>query len=606
MSEWSGTLPGFESVPSAEKSTRSFPLPEGRLVRVQPDITAITQSFTYEVPEAWESDGRAEKVAVGSLVRVDFAGRRTAGWVTAVDVEHDPTMEIAPLRKWSSVGPSQEILELSEWAAHRWYGRTVHFLRAASPPQMVAQLPQPASATSGAPDGPLHHLFDHTGVTIVETPPADRGIDLALGAAAKGRALVLVPTIADRRYVAGQLKAAGVAVAEYPEQWARAAAGAVVVGTRAAALAPLDDIDAVVVIDEHDSAFKEERSPTWNARDIAIERARRAGVPSILSSPSPSLEALVGSDRRLIPERSAQRNGWPFVQVVDMRRSETPGLLSAELVDAVRSDGAVACILNRKGRAQMLACSRCDTLADCETCGAAVHQPDQVLVCRSCGSERPVVCGSCGTTKMKLIRPGLSRVAEELTALAKRPVIEVTAETESKELRGDHLFIGTQALLHRIESATAVIFLDFDQELAQPRARAAETAFAHLALAARRVGNRQGGGRVIVQTRRPTDIVIEAAVHGDPSRVANAQRDVRQLLKQPPYGAWALVSGAGGETYVDALRSTIADGAEQVEIRELDDQWRVSAPDHDTLLNALHQTERPAERLRVEVDPIDI
>ena len=603
MGDRADTLPGFEPAPP------SFPRPAGRLVRVQPDITAIEQSFTYEVPVAWEADGRADKVAVGSLVRVDFAGRRTAGWVTAVDVDHDPSLSVAALKKWSSVGPPASIVDLADWAAHRWYGRAVHFLRAASPPQMVSQLPSPPPTRAEGTDGPLRQLFDHAGITLVETSPADRGVDLAHGAAAQGRAIVLVPTIADRRHLAAQLKAAGVSVAEYPEQWARAAAGAVVVGTRAAAFAPLDDLDAVVVIDEHDSAFKEERTPTWNARDVVIERARRAGVPCVLSSPSPSLESLVRSDRRLVPERSAQRNGWPFVQVVDMRRSETPGLLSTELVDSVRSDGAVACILNRKGRAQMLACSRCDTLADCEKCRAAVHQPDKVLVCRSCGSERPVVCGACGTTKMKLIRPGLSRVAEELVALAKRPVIEVTAETENKELRGNHLFIGTQALLHRIESATAVIFLDFDQELAQPRFRAAENAFAALALAARRVGNRQAGGRVIVQTRRPDDNVVQAAVHGDPGRVANAQRDVRQLLSQPPYGAWALVSGAGAETYVATLRSSIADRveqAEQIEIRELDDQWRVSAPDHDALLDVLHRTERPAERLRVEVDPIDI
>lgn len=250
----------------------------------------------------------------------------------------------------------------------------------------------------------------------------------------------------------------------------------------------------------------------------------------------------------------------------------------------------------------MLACSRCDTLAACEICGMAVHQPEDTLVCRSCHAERPVVCGECGTTKMKLIRPGLSRVSEELAALAKRPVVEVTAETEAKELRSNDLFLGTEALLHRIESAEAVIFLDFDQELAQPRYRAASIAFSHLALAARRVGGREGG-RVIVQTRRPDDIVIQAAVHADPSRVSQAQRDIRQPIPQPPYGAWAVVSGAGAEAFIDSLRSVAGTA---IEIRAKDDYWRLSAPDHRTLLDALHDAERPAERLRVVVDPFNI
>lgn len=598
MSEWADTLPGLEPIP------KSHPRPSGRLVQVQPDITAIDQSFTYEVPTNWETDGRAERVAVGSLVRVDFGGRRTAGWVTAVDVEHDPSVAVAELAKWSSVGPPLSVIELLDWATHRWYGRRAHFLRAASPPKMVAQVATAGIQSAKEPGvvGPMHALFDKLGVSVVETPPADRGVDLAIGAAAKGHALILVPTIADRRHLAKALRDNGVPAAEYPDQWGRSAAGAVTIGTRLGALAPIDAIDAVLVLDEHDTAYKEERTPSWNARDIAIERARRSGAPCVLASPTPTLEALELAERRLVPERSAQRNGWPHVQVIDMRRAENPGLLSAELVDVVRGDGTVACILNRKGRAQMLACARCDSLADCEACGAAVQQPDNDLVCRACGTRRPVVCGECGSTAFKLIRPGLSRVAEELAALAKRPVVEVTAETEEKEFRSEHLFIGTEALLHRIDSARAVVFLDFDQQLAQPRTRAAEQAFALLALAARRVGRRAGGGRVMVQTRRPNDPVIDAAVHGEPGRVARAQQNVRMQLQQPPYGAWALVSGAGGEDFIASLESLDS----TVQIRHLGDRWRVSAQNHDELLGALHAAERPGERLRVEVDPLDI
>lgn len=569
------------------------------MVRVQPDITSVTGAFDYEVPVPWEKDGRADRVAVGSLVRVDFSGRRTAGWVVEVDVEPTPGVEVQPLRRWSSVGPPGELIDLAEWAAWRWNGRVPHFLRAASPPRMVPTV-RPRASSVVASDAAVRRAAFDGPLTLVRTTPADPGVDLALAAAELGPALVLVPTIARRRTLVRALKHAGVDVAEYNAQWERAAGGAVTVGTRLTAWAPTPDLAAVLVLDEHDSAYKEERTPAWNARDVAIERAARRNIPCVLASPTPSLEALERAERRLIPERSSERGGWPQLHVVDLRTREHPGLLTDDIVDLVRGPGPIACVLNRKGRARMLACATCASLASCDACAAAVHQPDDVsgLVCGRCGTQRPVVCTECGGTKMKLVRPGIGRIAEELRALAKRDVLEITAETPERDLQGDQLLIGTEAVLHRLESARAVIFLDFDQELAVPRVRAAEDAFALLGLAARLVGPRADGGRVVVQTRRPDDVVLDAALHGDPDRVARAQRDIRTVFQQPPYGAWALVSGAGAAEFVDALPNT-------VRVLRNEDRWRVAAADHATLLDALGATPRPAERVRVVVDPLD-
>src|SRR5436305_1867544 len=97
-----------------------------------------------------------------------------------------------------------------------------------------------------------------------------------------------------------------------------------VVGARAAAWAPLTAPSAVVVIDEHDEAYQEERAPTWNARDVAVERAHRAGVPCVLTSPCPSLEASAMAPL-LVPSRAEERAGWPVLEIVD-RRKEAPGL----------------------------------------------------------------------------------------------------------------------------------------------------------------------------------------------------------------------------------------------------------------------------------------
>lgn len=594
------SLPGFER-PAAPQ--RVVSRPAGRLVQVQPDITSIRQSFTYEIPVKWEADGRADKVQVGSLVRVDFGGRRTAGWVTAVNVAFDDSVDVRPLVKWSSFGPPQSVLDLAEWAAERWAGRLPHFLRAASPPRMVPMVRHaPPKANVATPRG-LETTFA-PGITLVRTTPTDLGVDLAIAAAACGQALILVPTISHRHLLARCLRDAGVAVAEYDDQWERSASGATTVGTRTAAFAPLSDVRAVLVIDEHDATYKEERTPAWNARDVAIERARRAGAPCVLASPTPSLEGLHAADRTLIPERSAERNAWPRVDVIDLRMQDQPGLLTERIVDVIRGDGPIACILNRKGRARMLACATCSSLAACTECGGALREDDDGrLVCARDGTVRPMVCNECNGTHMKQLRLGISRMAEDLAALAKRPVIEVSADTPHRELGGNQLFIGTEALLHRMDSARAVIFLDFDQELAVPRYRAAEDAFSLVALAARRVGVKADGGRVILQTTRPTDVVVQAAVHGDPGRVAIAQRDIRQVFRQPPYGVWALISGAGAEEYIASIREHDEAG---VQVNRLGDRWRLAAVNHDVLLEVINKTVRPAERLRVEIDPLDI
>ena len=129
--------------------------------------------------------------------------------------------------------------------------------------------------------------------------------------------------------------------------------------------APMTGLARVVVLDEHEQAYKAEQSPTWHARYVAIERAARAGIPCLLVSPCPSLGALAWTEP-LVPSRSAERKGWPAVEIVDRRRDDpAAGLYSDRLVALLRSGGRVLCVLNRKGRARLLACVACGELACC-------------------------------------------------------------------------------------------------------------------------------------------------------------------------------------------------------------------------------------------------
>ena len=586
------------SAPSDIETTR----PEGRVVRVLPDVVGIDRAFDYVVPTSWEADGRAERVVVGSMVRIPLAGRRVDGWVTAIEVEPESGVRLVELVKLRGMGPSPELLDLAGWAAWRWAGRRVAFLRAASPERMVAAAAKrrPRDPVPAGPRDVFDDAFDH-GVATVRVAPDDDGLGVALAACRRGDALILTADTSRARHLAVALRRAGVSVALAPDEWAAAAGGATVVGTRSAAWMPMPDLAAVVVIDEHDERFKEERTPAWHAREVALERARRAGVPAVMTSAVPSLEALRAGPL-LRRDRSIERDDWPIVDVLD-RRNEDPtksGPFAADLRRHIDGDRRVVCVLNRTGRARLLACAACGELVRSDDGGQIMRLVDDELVSADGSERRPVICTVCGSTALKTLRMGVERAREELEAFLGEPVDEITAASEQRPQQ--RVAIGTEAVLHRVDRADVVVFLDFDQELLAVRQRAAEQAMAMISQAARLVGGRGSGGRVVVQTRQPEHEVILAAGRGDPALVAVAERDRRRPLRLPPYGAQVSISGEGAAALIDSFGTV--DG---VQVRgPLDGRWLLRAESHNPILDRLAEIERPAARVRIDVDPLRV
>jgi len=590
-----------------------------RIVRVVPDVPAIHRRFDYSVPAAL-----ADVVAVGSRVRVPLHGRRVAAWVVDDDVTPDPGVRPIDLAASSGLGPPPSVVGLAAWAAWRWAGPVSSFLGTASPPRVVrsvgpaggpaAPVPSPGGGSVALVDAALGGgaRTDPRPPVVRLAPALDAGllVQEILHRTGAGGALVVAASRVRAEHVAARLRAVGVPVALMPDEWAASRrGGCVTVGTRAAAWAPVEQLTVGVVLDAHDEAHREERSPTWSAVDVVLERARRDGAPAVLVSSCPPLVLTEG--RRLVrTDRALERRGWPVVEVVD-RTGDDPrtGLFSERLATRAHAEldrpgGRVVCVLHRTGRIRVLACRNCGELARCTRCGGAVAQAqaEGVLACGRCGEERPAVCAICDSTRLKTLRLGVSRATEELAALLATPAVELTAETaDAGEAARARLVVGTEAALHRVDHAGLVAFLDFDQHLLAPRFAAGEEALALVARAARVVGARGAGGRVLVQTRVPGHEALVAAVHADPGLLDAAERPLRLQLGLPPFGALALLRGPGAVAYAGGLGTV--DGLEVSALG--DERFLVRAADHAVLADGLAAVERPTGRLRVEVDPTD-
>jgi primosomal protein N' (replication factor Y) len=587
-----------------------------RTVAVLTEIGVLEKPFDYLVP-----DGFSGPLEVGSRVRVPLHGRSVRGWVAGPGSEELATSELKELRASLGIGPPGEVLELARWAAWRWYGTWAHFARTASPERIVRSLPTPPRLeVPQIPDSLLGRLGAERARSadpaVLRLGPTTDPIDLVVGflaeLASSGRldgasALILVPGVGYAGRLVGRLARRQIPAVEAGAAWEAARAGwPVVVGSRAAAFAPVPAVAGALVLDLDDERFCSEAAPTWRAGEVALERAARAGAPALFVASCPSaIEARLG--RKLEVPVAVEREGWPSVAVAD-RREEDPrhGLLSGHLVELARHalgdqlDGvAVACVVNRTGRARLLACARCEALIRCDVCDAAMGL-DAELRCHRCGATRPAICQACGATKLKLLRLGTAQLAPELQALLGVPVAELTAASPPDALLGARAVVGTEAVLHRLRHCTLVAFLDLDHHLLAPRAGAELRTLGLIARAGRLVGGRGGprGGLVLLQTRLAEHPVVLAAQRGAPGPVIEADAELRRSLGLPPFRAMAHVRGPGAEALVAQI-----DPREVISARLAEGSFALIADEAATLADALSCLERPKDRVVVAVDP---
>jgi primosomal protein N' (replication factor Y) len=419
-------------------------------------------------------------------------------------------------------------------------------------------------------------------------------------AARLGRqSLVLVPEIALTAQMEGlfrhrfQSKVAilhsGLGSGERRDEWVRARRDEVdvVVGARSAVFAPLGRLGLIVVDEEHDSSYKQERGLRYNGRDAAVMRAKFEGAVVLMGSATPALtsyqNALQGKFHLLrLPHRIEQRP-LPEVVIVDMRHQRKEELISVPLrralADALSAGNQSLLLINRRGFANFLLCRGCGHVMSCSNCAVSLtwHRAVMALRCHLCGLDMqvPPLCPQCDTATLKPFGFGTQRVEAEVKKLfPKARVSRMDRDTtRSKQAyrrllhdlgqgRTD-ILVGTQMIAkgHDFPKITLVGVVSGDIALKWPDFRAAENTFQILTQVAGRAGRGEDPGTVLVQTYNPEHYSIRFAKEHDYSGFFEEEMVFRKELGYPPYRRLVLFQLSGN------VEMKTAEAAQQLAVK---------------------------------------
>jgi primosomal protein N' (replication factor Y) len=385
---------------------------------------------------------------------------------------------------------------------------------------------------------------------------------------ARGRsAIVLVPEIgltpqAVRRFIArfGDVVAvlhSGLSAGERHDEWLRLRTGEarVCVGPRSAVFAPLSDIGLIVIDEEHESSYKHEGDPRYDARTVAERRAEQHGALLVAGSATPRPESAVRMRTLRLPTRVDGRP-LPPVEVLDMRGHHHPlhPVTRLALADVRRAGDKAIVLLNRRGWSNFLSCRTCGHVWMCPNCEVTLvlHRAQALISCHHCGhAERvPSRCASCGSSTVARHGVGTERLEHELReALGEPgfPIFRLDADAAALNARARTLqafdrspaglLVGTQMVAkgHDFPEVTLGVVLDADQTLRFPDFRAEERTFALVTQLAGRAGRGARGGRVLVQTLAPESRAIRFAARHDSEGFLADELARRRQLAYPPF-----------------------------------------------------------------------
>jgi primosomal protein N' (replication factor Y) len=563
------------------------------IAKVEPLTTAraLRGPFDYRLPA--EMAG----VGVGSVVRVPFGRQRMLGVVVGLaETSEIPPERLAEPLEALETGVPAELVRLGLWVAREYCSTPSRGLRLVLPPgagvrkrrarprvehtgvgavsagapkllpeqdEAVASVIAALDGEAGADRELLLHGVTGSGKTEVYLAAVEAALGMGRGA------IVLVPEIGLAPQAVARFRArlgdriavlhSALTDGERYDEWRRLRTGeaSVCVGPRSAIFAPVERLGLVVIDEEHDSSYKQEGDPCYDARTVARRRAGECGAVLLAGTATPRPEAWLELPRIGLPRR-VDGLRMPPVEVVDMRgadpRSGPLHPATWEALEGVRRAGAKAIVMiNRRGFAPWLTCRSCGHHWDCPNCDVSliVHRHSGRLVCHHCSHAEPLpsVCGECDSTTLSRAGAGTQRI-EELLARRLGPMPIFRLDSDTAAARGAHaeilarfdaaesaVLVGTQMVAkgHDFPEVTLSAILDADATLRFPDFRAGERTFAMVAQLAGRSGRGEAGGEVIVQTLAPEAPSIAHAARHHAAGFLDGELERRRVLRYPPF-----------------------------------------------------------------------
>jgi primosomal protein N' (replication factor Y) len=339
----------------------------------------------------------------------------------------------------------------------------------------------------------------------------------------------------------------------------------IVVGARSAVFAPVHNLRLVVVDEEHEPAYKQDETPRYHGRDVAVMRAKLARAHCVLGSATPSLESFANAEagkyRLLQLTQRVDARQLPHIDIVDLRieamRQRTLPSLSRKLVDAMQARferrEQTILFINRRGYSSSMLCTKCGHVEECAHCSIAMtyHRTDETLRCHLCGDERaaPARCPKCGAPDIRWKGLGTQRVEEAVRRVLPRARVErMDTDAMAKKNRFREVLsqfragkidvlVGTQMIGKGLDfpNVTLVGLIDADMSMHIPDFRANERTFQLLVQVAGRAGRGDRAGEVIVQTFTPQAEAIQFSRHADFAGFAASELKLRRDFHYPPY-----------------------------------------------------------------------
>ncbi|MEW6006572.1 MAG: primosomal protein N' [bacterium] len=345
-------------------------------------------------------------------------------------------------------------------------------------------------------------------------------------------------------------------------EWQRIRMGeaSIVVGARSALFAPARNLRLIIVDEEQSTSYKQESNPRYNARDLAIMRAKIENCACVLGSATPSLESFYNANTKYgllhLPNRIEKRP-LAEVEIVDMRSEKKDAIFSKRLIDAIfytlKENGQIILLLNRRGYSNFLMCYDCGFIPGCPNCDITLtfHLADKSLKCHYCGYRRRAfdICPKCKGSRLKFSGFGTQRIENEIKSLfPSARILRMDIDTTKK--RGSHneilsrferneadILVGTQMISKGLDFPNVLLVgvISSDVSLSFPDFRAGEKTFSLLTQVAGRCGRGIREGRVIIQTYNPGHYVIQTAVHQNYSLFYKEEIKYRKELLYPPF-----------------------------------------------------------------------